>query len=260
MPTACEKAALRTEYAERSASTFRPRCTEDGAFSSMQCQNSSHTHSQACWCVDSDGEELPATRGTTSKSLVDGDRECERLRQQCYSPSLVKNACTGKPSHGRFSFDQASGGCVQSLEKPSLSESCDHEQIQGFESEQACQESCSSTWLFSSSCSAQLEAARIQEARGLLGVFHPVCTEDGSWQPLQCLGSLGLCWCVDVNGEALASTSQAPNADSYSKKVDSCTQLRAVCTQCSAPGEVKCTRTHQAMGMNCALGHCVTMT
>lgn len=38
---------------------------------------------------------------------------------------------------------------------------------------------------------------RSQQA-GLIGAFEPSCEEDGSFSELQCHGSTGFCWCVDV--------------------------------------------------------------
>lgn len=40
-------------------------------------------------------------------------------------------------------------------------------------------------------------AQRSQEA-GLIGAFQPSCEEDGRFSELQCHGSTGFCWCVDV--------------------------------------------------------------
>ncbi len=33
---------------------------------------------------------------------------------------------------------------------------------------------------------------------GLIGAFRPSCAEDGSFSEVQCHGSTGYCWCVDV--------------------------------------------------------------
>lgn len=44
-------------------------------------------------------------------------------------------------------------------------------------------------------CSAM--AQRSQQA-GLIGALEPSCELDGSFSKLQCLGSTGYCWCVDV--------------------------------------------------------------
>ena len=42
-----------------------------------------------------------------------------------------------------------------------------------------------------------------------VGSFAPRCDADGAFEPLQCSGSTGYCWCVDDLGRELAGT-QAP--------------------------------------------------
>ena len=49
---------------------FVPKCREDGAFVSVQC-NPSTGH---CWCVDEDGVEIVLTR------TKEGRPQCERSR------------------------------------------------------------------------------------------------------------------------------------------------------------------------------------
>lgn len=39
---------------------------------------------------------------------------------------------------------------------------------------------------------------RQADERGLIGGFRPSCEEDGSFSEVQCHGSTGYCWCVDV--------------------------------------------------------------
>ena len=38
------------------------------------------------------------------------------------------------------------------------------------------------------------------------GMFVPQCREDGGYQPSQCHGSTGFCWCVDEYGNELTGT------------------------------------------------------
>jgi len=38
--------------------------------------------------------------------------------------------------------------------------------------------------------------------------FIPQCTESCDWEPMQCSGSTGYCWCVDENGIEIEGTSQ----------------------------------------------------
>lgn len=40
--------------------------------------------------------------------------------------------------------------------------------------------------------------SRRSQQAGLIGAFQPACELDGSFSELQCHGSTGYCWCVDV--------------------------------------------------------------
>lgn len=40
-----------------------------------------------------------------------------------------------------------------------------------------------------------------------LGCYIPQCTENCEWEPTQCWGSTGYCWCVDENGTEIEGTS-----------------------------------------------------
>ena len=44
---------------------FAPQCDRDGKYKPLQC----HFSSGVCWCVDSNGQEVPGTRGN-------GKRQC----------------------------------------------------------------------------------------------------------------------------------------------------------------------------------------
>uniref|UniRef100_A0A8C4SQN9 Thyroglobulin type-1 domain-containing protein n=1 Tax=Erpetoichthys calabaricus TaxID=27687 RepID=A0A8C4SQN9_ERPCA len=54
---------------------------------------------------------------------------------------------------------------------------------------------------------AQLSA---QGRLAFLGAYIPQCEEDGSFQPLQCHGSTGHCWCVDSTGVERPGTRTVP--------------------------------------------------
>ena len=54
-------------------------------------------------------------------------------------------------------------------------------------------------------CCAEVEIAT--ENCGGLGCYIPQCTEDCMWEPMQCWGSTGYCWCVDENGVEIDGTS-----------------------------------------------------
>ncbi len=38
------------------------------------------------------------------------------------------------------------------------------------------------------------------------GAFIPTCTDTGDYEAMQCHGSTGHCWCVNVEGEELEGT------------------------------------------------------
>ncbi|XP_010901642.1 hemopexin [Esox lucius] len=44
------------------------------------------------------------------------------------------------------------------------------------------------------------------------GAFVPQCNEHGHYEPLQCHGSTGHCWCVDSRGEERAGTRKGPGS------------------------------------------------
>ena len=52
------------------------------------------------------------------------------------------------------------------------------------------------------------EAFLANENCGDANCFIPQCTEGCEWEPMQCWGSTGYCWCVDENGIEIEGTSQ----------------------------------------------------
>lgn len=43
-------------------------------------------------------------------------------------------------------------------------------------------------------------------AHPIIGRFVPQCAADGSYEEVQCYGSTGYCWCVDVGGNPVVGT------------------------------------------------------
>ncbi|XP_006896721.1 PREDICTED: testican-3-like isoform X1 [Elephantulus edwardii] len=55
----------------------------------------------------------------------------------------------------------------------------------------------------------QTELSNIQKRQGvkkLLGLYIPLCDEDGYYKPTQCQGSIGQCWCVDRYGNEVTGS------------------------------------------------------
>lgn len=45
-----------------------------------------------------------------------------------------------------------------------------------------------------------------------VGQYIPVCDESGAYEPMQCHGSSGYCWCVDRNGQEIPGTRSEPGS------------------------------------------------
>ncbi|XP_070771837.1 nidogen-1 [Enoplosus armatus] len=45
-----------------------------------------------------------------------------------------------------------------------------------------------------------------------VGQYIPVCDENGAYEPMQCHGSTGHCWCVDRNGQEIPGTQSGPGS------------------------------------------------
>ncbi len=55
-----------------------------------------------------------------------------------------------------------------------------------------------------------------QEATGssiLVGAYIPQCTPSGDYEPRQCHGSTGFCWCVNLDGEEIFGTRRGPGQE-----------------------------------------------
>ncbi|XP_044070690.1 nidogen-1 [Siniperca chuatsi] len=45
-----------------------------------------------------------------------------------------------------------------------------------------------------------------------IGQYIPTCDENGAYEPMQCHGSTGHCWCVDQNGHEISGTRSGPGS------------------------------------------------
>ena len=64
---------------------------------------------------------------------------------------------------------------------------------------------CLISFTWSQNCCEEVEIAT-NNCEGI-GCYIPQCTEDCTWEPMQCWGSTGYCWCVDENGVEIEGTS-----------------------------------------------------
>lgn len=60
---------------------FAPECDLDGNYKPLQCLESSGV----CWCVDSQGQEIPGTRGREKKQCI----TTGRLLHSFYNPLVL---------------------------------------------------------------------------------------------------------------------------------------------------------------------------
>jgi hypothetical protein len=51
-------------------------------------------------------------------------------------------------------------------------------------------------------------AAALAATTTMIGSFVPQCDERGNYEPVQCHGSTGYCWCSDTEGNEIANTRQ----------------------------------------------------
>ena len=70
-----------------------------------------------------------------------------------------------------------------------------------------------SGYVYSQNCCEALEIAE-NECNGNTGCYIPQCTSDCNWEPMQCWGSTGYCWCVDESGIEIEGTS-TPSWEGY---------------------------------------------
>ena len=49
-------------------------------------------------------------------------------------------------------------------------------------------------------------ATALAAAPAMMGTYVPQCDEMGNYEPVQCHGSTGMCWCVDTQGGEMTGT------------------------------------------------------
>lgn len=45
-----------------------------------------------------------------------------------------------------------------------------------------------------------------------VGQYVPTCDQNGAYEPMQCHGSTGQCWCVDRNGQEIPGSRSRPGS------------------------------------------------
>nr|XP_058947870.1 thyroglobulin-like isoform X2 [Pocillopora verrucosa] len=205
--------------------SFVPQCKSDGSFKEKQC----HSSTGQCWCVDQNGHEWSGTR-------TRGDLDCTTsvcpvsVRGFDCDPMLCNTASC--PAHKDATCRvNTCGKCeVEFLDKNGRKVDC-----------------------FSKCQNQRLKALGTHSldekpAHPIIGRFVPQCAEDGSYEEVQCYGSTGYCWCVDVVGNPVVGTMNRglPHCNKTAMGVCSgkpmFTCLRNFCqwSTCPAHPEAKC--------------------
>ncbi|XP_048581312.1 uncharacterized protein LOC5512067 isoform X7 [Nematostella vectensis] len=193
-------------------SAYIPQCLDDGSYESVQCLQAT----QYCWCVGSNGFEIPGSRefgrpdcddmkGLLKSANGNHKREksaCHHARQRALGPSNMPSAASFVPdceADGTFKAVQchrATGYCwcvdKAGQEQP------------GSRTQQA--PNCSSAAINLTTCHTDRMRALAWTGRLIINTFVPRCLPDGSFEAIQCQPATGKCWCVDVNGNELVGT------------------------------------------------------
>ncbi|KAJ7356063.1 Nidogen-2 [Desmophyllum pertusum] len=205
--------------------SYVPQCKSDGSFLERQC----HASTGQCWCVDRNGQEWSGTR-------TRGELDCTTtvcptgVHELHCDPMLCSTAsCPGQKD--AMCRVNSCGKCeAEFLDKNGRKVNC-----------------------FSNCQKQRLEALGTHSldekpARPIVGRFVPQCAVDGSYEEVQCYGSTGYCWCVDVEGSPVLGTMTRGLPHCNKSAVGVCsgktmfTCLRNFCqwSTCPAHPEAKC--------------------
>ncbi|XP_070400305.1 nidogen-2 isoform X2 [Nothobranchius furzeri] len=195
-----------------------PQCDSDGRYRSLQC----HGSNGYCWCVDDRGQERPGTRtspGTTPKDCDKPD-DPQRPKTHCehHRDSIQTTSPDGRPllgayapqcdEHGHYKPQQCLGStgycwCVDSRgqERPGTRTAPGTPHVD-----------CDKPDRPKTHCERHRDSVQTTSPDGhpLLGAYVPQCDEHGHYQPQQCHGSTGHCWCVDDKGQERPGTRTPP--------------------------------------------------
>ncbi|XP_059183657.1 nidogen-2 [Centropristis striata] len=223
-----------------SLGTFVPQCDSDGRYRSLQC----HGSTGHCWCVDERGEERAGTRTPPGTSPRDCDRpdEPEHPKTHCehHRDSVQTTSPEGYPILGAYVPQCDSNGQYIPLQCHGSSGHCWCVDVRGEEragtrtppgtSPRDCDRP-DEPERPKTHCEHHRDSVQTTSPEGypILGAFVPQCDSNGQYIPLQCHGSSGHCWCVDVRGEERTGTRTPPGTTP---------------TDCSKPDEPQRVKTH----------------
>ncbi|XP_043926434.1 thyroglobulin-like [Protopterus annectens] len=179
--TKCEQEASRVVLM---LGAFVPQCDEKGDYLPKQC----HGSTGHCWCVDRNGTRIAGTlrHGDATCQATDIQKKCRREAAKVIRmPGAFTPQCNYKGDYRPMQCHGSTGQC--------WCVDVNGDKILG--SEHQGPVDCKAHDV---QTKCQREAARVKP---MPGAYIPQCDKKGDYQPKQCHGSTGLCWCVSRHGE-----------------------------------------------------------
>uniref|UniRef100_A0A8C6KHZ8 Nidogen 2 n=1 Tax=Nothobranchius furzeri TaxID=105023 RepID=A0A8C6KHZ8_NOTFU len=190
-----------------------PQCDEHGHYQPQQC----HGSTGHCWCVDDRGQERPGTRTPPGTPHVDcrrpGETHCELHRDRVQHTGPDGHPIVGAhipqcDEHGHYQPQQCHGStghcwCVddKGQERPGTRTPPGTPHVDCRRPEHP-----------KTHCEQHRDRVQVTSPGGhpIEGTYVPQCDEHGHYQPQQCHGSTGQCWCVDDRGQERPGTRTPP--------------------------------------------------
>ncbi|XP_074482615.1 nidogen-2 isoform X2 [Sebastes fasciatus] len=204
-----------------SIGAFVPQCNHDGRYRQLQC----HGSTGHCWCVDDRGQEIAGTRtppGTVPRGCGRPE-EPERPKSRCehHRDSVQTTSPEGYPLLGAYVPQCDTNGEYILLQCHGSTGHCWC--VDGEGQERAGTRAQSGTTPTDcdkpdeperpkTHCEHHRDGVQTTSPEGypILGAYVPQCDDNGQYASLQCHGSTGHCWCVDVRGQERAGTRTSP--------------------------------------------------
>ncbi|XP_041942969.1 nidogen-2 isoform X5 [Alosa sapidissima] len=216
--TQCEHHRDSLQGSHGGVGAFVPQCDEAGQYRPLQC----HGSSGHCWCVDVQGQERAGTRTLpgTPPTNCDGPERPERPETQCERHrDGAQTSQDGFSLVGAFVPECDEAGQYRPLQCHGSTGHCWCVDVQGQERAgtrappSSPRPNCNEPERPKTQCERHRDSVQgSQDGFPIVGAFVPQCDEAGQYRPLQCHGSTGHCWCVDVQGQERAGTRAPPSS------------------------------------------------
>uniref|UniRef100_A0AAQ4PEB6 Nidogen 2 n=1 Tax=Gasterosteus aculeatus aculeatus TaxID=481459 RepID=A0AAQ4PEB6_GASAC len=186
---------------------YVPQCDHNGRYIPSQC----HDSTGHCWCVDGNGQERDGTRTPAGATRTDCSKPGEErssgscndihlivlhkeMNIKCSHMRMKPSWCAANSGGGRGGGGGGGGG-ENVTSKPSIA-----------------LESARVPKRPRTSCEHHRDGVQTTDREGfpIVGAYVPQCDASGQYRSLQCHGSTGHCWCVDVRGQEKAGTRTPP--------------------------------------------------